>query len=126
MSWKYDPSMRQIQKSPKLLKNYTLREYLDKYGKNFHGYCEKGWDLEKCLKDFFDDPKIQELLSDNDWEEIFNYWTPHYKNHPGNHANWTAGVLARFLWLANINFWDYLPKESGAAYEIGDTEWEDK
>ena len=125
MAWSYDPSLEEVLKTNKQVKDFTMRDYLDTYGKDFgHGYYEKGWDLEKCLKDFFADPKIQELVLDNDWEEIFNYWTPKLKDHPANYAGWISKVLARFLWLANIDFWSYLSEDSVVPYEIGCMRWE--
>lgn len=63
-----------------------------------------------AFTNFFKQGKIQKLLSDNDWFNIFKEWQSFEgaKISPG--SRWGSTLLADFLYYNNIDFWNYLPQ----------------
>ena len=62
-----------------------------------------------ALKYFFNDEKTKALINENNWDEVFEYWEPCTKK--GGYPNWAHSVLADFLYLLDIKFWNYFTKD---------------
>lgn len=110
MGWSYNIPALELTIHTRPLADLTAEEFLKAYDLN----------LEISIKNFFGDSKIQKLVLDNNWEKIFYEWRG---KHPANEYNWPVSILAMFLWLAGIDFWNYLPYESNMVYHIGNMEW---
>ena len=71
-------------------------------------------EISDKLKDFLNDPKIQDLINDNKWEEVYKYYWEEFKPIIKNE-------LTLLLFAIDINpldYMDYIPKLYLAGIEI--------
>ena len=68
--------------------------------------------LETCIKTFFNNPTIKDLVEENNWVKIIGCWRSDYKGDT-NYGNdgWRTYLLIEWLLLAGIDFQNYLPSK---------------
>ena len=71
---------------------------------------EDAYNPVKALEYFFNDEKTKELVEKDNWDEVFDYWESCLKK--GRFANWIPDILADFLYLLGIKFWEYFTKDA--------------
>lgn len=80
------------------------------------------------IKRFLNNPQIQELIQQNDWDTIFEKWELHLPELGfTDYVWWAAFCLGDFLYYAGIDFWNYLSEDINT-HALGlekDLIWED-
>jgi len=93
--------------------NPTPKDVLNAKTWNYKG---EESNFNTCVRNFFNHPHIKELVKANEWYEIFKCWKEDYSHrvysgggYYGNYPGWILTPLTDFLYVAGINFWDYIP-----------------
>lgn len=69
--------------------------------------------LETCIKDFFNNSTIKNLVEENNWVKVIDCWRSDYKKDT-NYGNdgWRTYLLIEWLILVGVDFQNYLPDKN--------------